>query len=95
MIECVNITAKIALPTGDKSPVLVCLWRKPDRVLPTRDRNRSQLELDTFDGSSIVMIVDRRNGIKSIQKKNVREEAPSELLVLNLQGFEMARAPRT
>ena len=49
--------------------LLPCLWRKPDRVLPTRDRNRSQLELDTFDGSSIVMIVDRRNGIKSIQKR--------------------------
>lgn len=49
--------------------LLPCLWRKPDRVLPTRDPNRSQLELDTFDGWSIVMVVDRRNGIKSIQKR--------------------------
>ena len=49
--------------------LLPCLWRKPDRVLPTRDPNRSQLELDTFDGWSIMMVVDRRNGIKSIQKR--------------------------
>lgn len=49
--------------------LLPCLWRKPDRVLPTRDPNRSQLELDTFDGWSIVMVVDSRNGIKSIQKR--------------------------
>ena len=49
--------------------LLPCLWRKPDRVLPTRDPNRSQLELDTFDGWSIVMIADHRNGIKSIQKR--------------------------
>jgi hypothetical protein len=38
-------------------------------VLPTRDPNRSQLELDTFDGWLIMMVVDRRNGIKSIQKR--------------------------
>lgn len=49
--------------------LLPCLWRKPDRVLPTRDPNRSQLELDTFDGWLIMMVVDRRNGIKSIQKR--------------------------
>ena len=46
-----------------------CLWRKPDRILPTRDPNRDQLELDTFDGWTIVMVVDGRNGLKSIQKR--------------------------
>ena len=45
------------------------IWRKPDRVLPTRDPNRKQLELDTFDGWTLLMIVDGRNGIKSIQKR--------------------------
>ncbi|MBR2839474.1 MAG: hypothetical protein IKE55_11855 [Kiritimatiellae bacterium] len=54
--------------------LLPCLWRKPDRTLPTRDPNRTQLELDTFDNWVIVMIVDARNGIKSIQKR--RKENP-------------------
>lgn len=45
------------------------IWRKPDRVLPTRDPNRKQLELDTFDDWTLLMIVDGRNGIKSIQKR--------------------------
>ena len=45
------------------------IWRKPDRVLSTRDPNRKQLELDTFDGWTLLMIVDGRNGIKSIQKR--------------------------
>ena len=49
--------------------LLPCLWRKPDRVLPTRDPNRTQLELDTLDNWVLVMIVDSRNGIKSIQKR--------------------------
>ena len=49
---------------------LPTLWRKPDRILKTRDPNRTQLELDTLDGESIVAIVDRRNGLKSIQKRN-------------------------
>lgn len=49
--------------------LLPTLWRSPSRVLPTRDPNRTQLELDTLDGGSIVAIVDKRNGFKSVQKR--------------------------
>lgn len=49
--------------------LLPTLWRSPDRVVATRDPNRTQLELDTIDGGCILAIVDRRNGFKSIQKR--------------------------
>lgn len=55
--------------TKQEFELLPSLWRKPDRILKTRDPNRTQLELDTLDGGSIVMIVDKRNGLKSIQKR--------------------------
>ena len=49
--------------------LLPTLWRSPDRVVATRDPNRTQLELDTIDGGCILAIIDRRNGFKSIQKR--------------------------
>lgn len=49
--------------------LLPALWRTPDRIVGTRDPNRTQLELDTLDGGCILAIVDRRNGLKSIQKR--------------------------
>lgn len=49
--------------------LLPALWHHPNRVVPTRDPNRMRLELDTFDGYCIAMVVDKRNGIKSIQKR--------------------------
>lgn len=55
--------------TKQEFELLPSLWRKPDRILKTRDPNRTQLELDTLDGGSIVAIVDKRNGLKSIQKR--------------------------
>ncbi|MGN0833052.1 MAG: hypothetical protein ACI4RD_05330 [Kiritimatiellia bacterium] len=55
--------------TKQEFELLPSLWRKPDRILKTRDPNRTQLELDTLDGGSIVVIVDKRNGLKSIQKR--------------------------
>ncbi|MBR4939033.1 MAG: hypothetical protein IKZ22_09205 [Kiritimatiellae bacterium] len=55
--------------TKQEFELLPSLWRKPDRILKTRDPNRTQIELDTLDGGSIVAIVDKRNGLKSIQKR--------------------------
>ena len=55
--------------TKQEFELLPSLWRKPDRIIKTRDPNRTQLELDTLDGGSIVAIVDKRNGLKSIQKR--------------------------
>ena len=55
--------------TKQEFELLPSLWRKPDRIIKTRDPNRTQLELDMLDGGSIVMIVDKRNGLKSIQKR--------------------------
>ena len=49
--------------------LLPTLWRSPDRVLPTRDPNRVQAELDTLDGGKLMAIIDCRNGLKSIQKR--------------------------
>ena len=49
--------------------LLPALWRSPDRVLPTRDPNRVQAELDTLDGGKLVAIIDCRDGLKSIQKR--------------------------
>ena len=45
------------------------LWRNPSRIVTTRDPNRAQVELDTFDGGCILAIIDCRNGLKSIQKR--------------------------
>jgi hypothetical protein len=55
--------------TPQEFELLPSLWRKPDRIIPTRDPNRLQLELDLFDGGILLMIVDKRNGLKSIQKR--------------------------
>ena len=55
--------------TKQEFELLPSLWRKPDRILKTRDPNRTQIELDTLDGGFIVAIVDKRNGLKSIQKR--------------------------
>ena len=55
--------------TKQEFELLPSLWRQPDRILKTRDPNRTQLELDTLDGGYIVAIVDKRNGLKSIQKR--------------------------
>ena len=49
--------------------LLPTLWRSPDRVLPIRDPNRVQAELDTLDGGKLVAVIDCRNGLKSIQKR--------------------------
>ena len=49
--------------------LLPALWRSPDRVLPTRDPNRVQAELDTLDGGKLMAIIDCRDGLKSIQKR--------------------------
>ena len=49
--------------------LLPALWRSPDRVLPIRDPNRVQAELDTLDGGKLVAVIDCRNGLKSIQKR--------------------------
>jgi len=49
--------------------LLPTLWRSPDRIKPTRDPNRDQIELDMIDGGILLAIVDRRNGLKSIQKR--------------------------
>jgi hypothetical protein len=49
--------------------LLPVLWRSPDRVLPTRDPNRVQAELDTLDGGKLMAIIDCRDGLKSIQKR--------------------------
>ena len=49
--------------------LLPTLWRSPDRVLPTRDPNRVQAELDTLDGGKLMAIIDCRDGLKSIQKR--------------------------
>ena len=49
--------------------LLPALWRSPDRVLPTRDPNRVQAELDTLDGGMLMAIIDCRDGLKSIQKR--------------------------
>lgn len=55
--------------TPQEFELLPTLWRKPDRIVQTRDPNRTQLELDTLDGGFILAIVDKRNGLKSIQKR--------------------------
>ncbi len=55
--------------TKQEFELLPSLWRNPDRILPTRDPNRFELDLDTLDGGYILAIIDRRDGLKSIQKK--------------------------
>lgn len=55
--------------TKEDLELLPALWHKPDRILGTRDPNREQYELDLFDGGILVAIIDKRNGLKSIQKR--------------------------
>lgn len=55
--------------TKEEFELLPELWRNPSRIESTRDPNRAQVELDTFDGGFIMAVIDCRNGLKSIQKR--------------------------
>lgn len=55
----------IPLTTGDYE-LLPAVWRKPDRV--TKSRDRDHLELETFDGGILHLFVSEQKGIRSFYK---------------------------
>ena len=55
----------IPLTTGDYE-LLPAVWRKPDRV--TKSRDRDHLEFETFDGGILHLFVSEQKGIRSFYK---------------------------
>ena len=55
----------VPLTTGDYE-LLPAVWRKPDRV--TKSRDRDHLELETFDGGILHLFVSEQKGIRSFYK---------------------------
>lgn len=55
----------IPLTTGDYE-LLPSVWRKPDRV--TKSRDRDHLEFETFDGGILHLFVSEQKGIRSFYK---------------------------
>ena len=55
----------IPLTTGDYE-LLPTVWRKPDRV--TKSRDRDHLEFETFDGGTLHLFVSEQKGIRSFYK---------------------------
>ena len=55
----------IPLTTGDYE-LLPAVWRKPDRV--TKSRDRDHLEFETFDGGILHLFVSKQKGIRSFYK---------------------------
>lgn len=55
----------IPLTTGDYE-LLPAVWRKPDRV--TKSRDRDHLEFETFDGGILHLFVSGQKGIRSFYK---------------------------
>lgn len=55
----------IPLTTGDYE-LLPAVWRKPDRV--TKSRDRDHLEFETFDGGILHLFVSEQKGIRSYYK---------------------------
>jgi hypothetical protein len=55
----------VPLTTGDYE-LLPAVWRKPDRV--TKSRDRDHLEFETFDGGILHLFVSEQKGIRSYYK---------------------------
>lgn len=55
----------VPLTTGDYE-LLPAVWRKPDRV--TKSRDRDHLEFETFDGGILHLFVSEQKGIRSFYK---------------------------
>ena len=55
----------VPLTTGDYE-LLPSVWRKPDRV--TKSRDRDHLEFETFDGGILHLFVSEQKGIRSFYK---------------------------